>query len=191
MRDGYSASRTVSPVSTASCDKNAKTLFVGHVFFFLPGQPKTQNKTKLRHFKKIICFIAATVSVLLLLSGKWQWPKKKTRKKERKKTRPHALDSQWVSSEKAVIASLRPWRWWILPQPTAGSLNSKSFHPDGPLRSEPGCSLRCLFVSLFRLRCEIVVGPEHAGYVLPRPWRRPPRAGGFLIGSRRTIKTND
>lgn len=157
--------------------------------FFFPVQPKTQNKTKLRHFKKIICFSAATVWVLLLLSGKWQWLKKK--RQERKKTCPHALDSQWVGSQKAVIASLRPWRWWILPQLTAGSLNSKSFNPDGPLRSEPGCLLRRLLVSLFRLRCEIVVGPEHAGDVLPRPWRRPPRAGGFLTGSRRTIKTND
>lgn len=155
---------------------------------------KTQNKTKFRHFKKIICFIAATVSVLLLLSGKWQWPEN-TDRKEKNKTRFHALDSQWVGSEKGCYC-LAEASASMDPSSTDGrQFQLRVFQtPDGPLRSEPGCRLlrrRLLLVSLLRLRCKVVVGPEHAGDVLLRPRRRSPRAGGFLTGSRRTISPSD
>lgn len=105
-------------------------------FFFFFRTTKTQNKTKFRHFKKIICIIAATVQCSCCSLGN---VKIKTRKK--KHVFMHSIPSD--SFGKAVIALLRPRRRrQFLPQRTAGSLNVKSFrfHPDGPLRLEPWLS---------------------------------------------------
>lgn len=160
--------------------------FVRPLWFFL--YKTDTNKTNSGTFKKK----SFASSLLQSSAPAAAWEMTVTEKKtESKKTSffMHSIPSD--SFGKAVIASLRPWRPWILPQRTAGSSKSLRLHPDGPLRLEPGCLLDGLLVSLFRLRCKIVVRPEDAGDVLLRPWRRSPWAGWFLTGSRRTMNPND
>lgn len=118
--DYSSSSMTVFP---ASCDKNAKLLFVG-LCFFLSVQQRQQIRpnsgTLKKYFASSLLQFSAPVAV-----WKMTVTKKGQREREKKKVFMHSIPIDLFV--KAVIASLRPRHWWILPQRTAGSLNFNVF----------------------------------------------------------------